>query len=299
MALNTLLDVPAPAKLNLFLHVTGRRPDGYHLLQSAFVLIDWCDTLHFERNGSGRIHRTDLNPGPDALPAEDLSVRAARLLQQVSGTRLGVEISLDKRVPWGAGLGGGSSDAASTLLALNRLWGLNWSRQRLLGLGLQLGADVPFFIGGHNAWVEGVGEQLTPLPEPTGKPWSARHYAILKPEQAIATAKIFGDPLLPRSTERTTMAVFLEQPTIFGCNDLQKSAEKHCSQVVEAVDYLGQVFGSARMSGSGSAVFSSVSDISGDPGKLLATLPQGWKYRVCQGMVQHPLLNWASDSGAD
>ncbi len=299
MALNTLLDVPAPAKLNLFLHVTGRRPDGYHLLQSAFVLIDWCDTLHFERNDSGRIQRTDLNPGPEPLPADDLSVRAARLLQQASGTTYGVDISLDKQVPWGAGLGGGSSDAATTLLALNRLWGLNWSRPRLLELGLRLGADVPFFIGGRNAWVEGVGEQLTPLPEPTNLPWADRRYAVLKPEHAIATAKIFGDPLLPRSTERTTMAVFLEQQKDFGTNDLQRSAEQHCPQVTEALQRLSTVFGSSRMSGSGSAVFSSVSDISGDPGKLLATLPQGWKYRVCQGMAQHPLLNWAVDSDAD
>ncbi len=164
---------------------------------------------------------------------------------------------------------------------------------------MRLGADVPFFIGGRNAWVEGVGEQLTPLPEPTNLPWADRRYAVLKPEHAIATAKIFGDPLLPRSTERTTMAVFLEQQKDFGTNDLQRSAEQHCPQVAEALQRLSTVFGSSRMSGSGSAVFSSVSDISGDPGKLLATLPQGWKYRVCQGMAQHPLLNWAVDSDAD
>jgi 4-diphosphocytidyl-2-C-methyl-D-erythritol kinase len=299
MALNSLLDVPAPAKLNLFLHITGRRPDGYHLLQSAFVLIDWCDTLHFERNGSGRIDRTDLNPGPEPLPADDLSTRAARLLQQVSGATCGVDISLNKQVPWGAGLGGGSSDAASTLLALNRLWGLNWPRSRLLELGLKLGADVPFFIGGHNAWVEGVGELLTPLPDLTGRPWSTRRYAVLKPEQGIATAKIFGDPLLPRSTKRTTMAVFLEQPNNFDRNDLQSSAQSHCQQVSQALSVLSQQFGSAQMSGSGSAVFSSVSDSSVDFGKLLATLPQTWKYRFCQGLDQHPLLNWADDSGAD
>ena len=153
MGLRSLLDVAAPAKLNLFLHVVGRRADGYHLLQSVFVLIDWCDTLHFERRADGRLARHDLGA---ALPDDDLCLRAARLLQAESGTRLGADISIEKHVPWGAGMGGGSSDAASTLLALNRLWGLNLPRERLAALGLKLGADVPFFIGGHNAFVEGI-----------------------------------------------------------------------------------------------------------------------------------------------
>ena len=151
MTLRSLLDVPAPAKLNLFLHVVGRRPDGYHLLQSVFVLIDWADTLHFELRNDARLTRRDLSA---SLPENDLCLRAARALQAASQTTLGADISIDKQVPWGAGLGGGSSDAATTLLALNRMWNLNWSRSQLQALGLTLGADVPFFIGGDNAWVE-------------------------------------------------------------------------------------------------------------------------------------------------
>jgi 4-diphosphocytidyl-2-C-methyl-D-erythritol kinase len=164
MSLQALYDVPAPAKLNLFLHIVGRRADGYHLLQSLFVLIDWADTLHFDLRQDGGLRRHDLGP---ALPADDLCLRAARALQAASGTHLGADISIHKHVPWGAGMGGGSSDAASTLLALNRLWGLHWPRARLLALGLQLGADVPFFVGGDNAFVQGVGEQLLPMQRAT------------------------------------------------------------------------------------------------------------------------------------
>jgi 4-diphosphocytidyl-2-C-methyl-D-erythritol kinase len=153
MSLTALYDVPAPAKLNLFLHIVGRRPDGYHLLQSLFVLIDWQDSLHFELRQDGALQRHDLGP---ALPADDLCLRAARALQSASGTHLGADISIDKQVPWGAGMGGGSSDAASTLLALNRLWGLRWPRQRLLDLGLTLGADVP----------------LSPATTPSSKVWA-------------------------------------------------------------------------------------------------------------------------------
>jgi 4-diphosphocytidyl-2-C-methyl-D-erythritol kinase len=157
----TLYDVVAPAKLNLFLHVVGRRADGYHLLQSVFVLIDWFDTLHFERRTDGALARHDLGA---ALPADDLCLRAARALQAQSGTRFGADISIDKQVPWGAGMGGGSSDAATTLLALNRVWELHWPLSRLFALGLTLGADVPFFLGGRNAWVEGIGEgRLAPI----------------------------------------------------------------------------------------------------------------------------------------
>src|SRR5436190_2613734 len=148
--MKALYDVAAPAKLNLFLHVVGRRADGYHLIQSAFVLIDWRDTLHLELRADGGLARHDLAA---KLPDDDLCLRAAHLLQRESGTTLGADISIDKQVPWGAGMGGGSSDAASTLLALNRLWALNWPLSRLLTLGLALGADVPFFLAGHNAWV--------------------------------------------------------------------------------------------------------------------------------------------------
>src|SRR5690349_11943784 len=161
--MRALYDVPAPAKLNLFLHVTGRRADGYHLLQSAFMLIDWCDTLHFEKRPAGHLSRQDLGP---ALPADDLCLRAARALQQACGSDQGAHIAILKRVPAEAGLGGGSSDAASCLLALNQLWGLGMTLAALERIGVALGADVPFFLRGHNAWVEGIGEQIRPIPLP-------------------------------------------------------------------------------------------------------------------------------------
>src|SRR5574344_455923 len=161
--MHTLYDVPAPAKLNLFLHITGRRTDGYHLLQSVFMLIDWCDTRCFERlTSSADIHRSDANASTP-LPANDLCVRAAQALQAATGCQQGVHIHLNKSIPAQAGMGGGSSDAATTLLALNRLWQLNLSRSELARIGLTLGADVPFFIHGRNAWVEGVGEHISPL----------------------------------------------------------------------------------------------------------------------------------------
>jgi 4-diphosphocytidyl-2-C-methyl-D-erythritol kinase len=221
MALSALLDLPAPAKLNLFLHVVGRRADGYHLLQSAFVLIDWADRLHVERRRDGRLQRHDLGL---ALPAEDLCLRAARALQQASGSPWGADLHLDKQLPWGAGLGGGSSDAATTLIALNRLWGLGWSRHRLLALAATLGADVPFFVGGHNAFVEGIGERLTPLH------WPRTWYAVVKPSESLPTPLIFGDPDLERSTDPVIVAGFLadaERRTSrlqAGCSDGAKGA---------------------------------------------------------------------------
>ncbi|HEX4509181.1 MAG TPA: 4-(cytidine 5'-diphospho)-2-C-methyl-D-erythritol kinase, partial [Burkholderiaceae bacterium] len=192
MAVLSLSDLPAPAKLNLFLHVVGRRDDGYHLLQSLFVLIDWADTLHVERRLDGRLQRHDLGV---ALPADDLVLRAARALKEASGCALGADISIEKRVPWGAGLGGGSSDAATTLLALNRLWGLGWPRERLLRLGVTLGADVPFFLGGTNAFVEGIGDVLRPVD------WPSRRYAVVQPPQPVSTQAIFTDPRLPRDSQ--------------------------------------------------------------------------------------------------
>lgn len=199
--MQALYDVPAPAKLNLFLHVVGKRPDGYHLLESVFALVDWADTLHFERRGDGLLQRHDRG---DALPADDLCLRAARLLQAESGCTLGADIHIEKRLPSGAGMGGGSSDAASTLLALNRLWGLHWPLSRLLPLGLKLGADVPFFLGGRNAFVQGIGEDLTPieLPEQT--------FAIVKPDVSIPTKDIFSSPLLQHSESLAIVAVFPE-----------------------------------------------------------------------------------------
>jgi 4-diphosphocytidyl-2-C-methyl-D-erythritol kinase len=294
----SLHDVAAPAKLNLFLHVVGRRPDGYHLLQSVFLLIDWCDTLHFERRADARLARHDLSA---PLPADDLCLRAARALQRESGSSLGVDISIDKQLPWGAGLGGGSSDAASTLLALNLLWGLNWPMRRLLALGLGLGADVPFFLGGHNAFVEGIGERLTPLALP--RQW----LAVLKPPQGIATRDIFESPLLVPDTE----AVILEglfasaggQPHDFGAqflrgfgrNDLQPAAQNLCPEVAQAARLLEERFGNSRMTGSGSAVFARA----GHEDRPMATMPAqpapGWVGRMCRSLEAHPLLGWARD----
>ena len=316
MSLVALYDVPAPAKLNLFLHIVGRRPDGYHLLQSVFVLIDWCDTLHFERRHDGRLQRHDLGP---ALPPDDLSLRAARALQQASGTSLGADLSVHKQVPWGAGLGGGSSDAATALLALNRLWGLNWPRARLQQLALPLGADVPFFVGGHNAFVEGIGEQLTPLPA-----WPGQDYLVVKPAQSIATAAIFGSPYLARNTEAAIVMSFLADADLpnklsagYGKNDLQPAAQLICPDLLQVADWLHGRFGNSRMSGSGSAVFARIDRILGtgdqppapgggaatlqrlsqspsqNPSQALQQLQQGWVGRMCCSLDRHPLVGWA------
>lgn len=292
MSIASLTDVAAPAKLNLFLHIVGRRADGYHLLQSVFVLVDWCDTLHFERRTDARLQRHDLGP---ALPADDLCLRAARALQAASGTRFGADISIDKQVPWGAGMGGGSSDAASTLLALNRLWGLDWSRSRLMALGLSLGADVPFFIGGQNAFVEGIGERLTPLTLP--RQW----FAVVKPEASIETRAIFASPLLARDHVPDIVEGFLDEAGIqklvegYGSNVMQPPAEVECPQVAKAAEVLQARFGNSRMTGSGSAVFARA----GTGGQPLATLPsdlpEGWVGRMCRSLELHPHRGWASD----
>lgn len=304
MPLHSLLDVPAPAKLNLFLHVVGRRDDGYHLLQSVFVLIDWADTLHFECRSDGLLRRHDIGP---ALPADDLALRAARLLQQRSGTALGADISVLKRVPWGAGMGGGSSDAATVLLALNRLWGLGWSRAQLLELAPLLGADVPFFVGGCNAFVEGIGERLTPLAVPPAR------YAVVKPPVSIPTAEIFRSPLLTISQPEDRIAVFLADdatPSILqpahGRNDLQAAAQDRAPEVAQAAEWLRSRYGHSRMTGSGSAVFARIDidakiDTAGSPvatgpedeAKAFATLPAGWVGRLCRGLDRHPLRDWA------
>ena len=290
MTVRALWDVPAPAKLNLFLHVTGRRPDGYHLLQSVFVLIDWCDTLHFERRDDSVLRRHDIGP---ALPDDDLSLRAARSLQAASGTRLGADITVQKRVPWGAGMGGGSSDAASTLLALNRLWGLNWPREALLRLALPLGADVPFFVRGHNAFVEGIGEQLTPIALP--RQW----LAVVKPAESIATASIFGSRLLTRDTEAVIVMDFLadaqlKQMLVDGHNDLQPAAESLCPTVTQVAAWLAARYGNSRMTGSGSAVFARAG--TGDQPVAIwgeGELPSSWVGRMCRSLDCHPLVGWA------
>ncbi len=280
--MNGLHDVLAPAKLNLFLHITGRREDGYHLMQSAFMLLDWCDVLHFDRLDTGRIERTDLST---PLPADDLIVRAARLLQSASGTRLGAHIAVDKRLPAMAGLGGGSSDAASTLLALNRLWGLNWTRRQLAPLALRLGADVPFFILGRPAWAEGVGEILTPIELPR------QRFVVVKPSKGLSTADIFGDPGLERGHKSVTISDFVAQPYGFGQNDLQQVAERLSPDVRAALNVLRSWGLRPRMTGSGSAVFAPVPE-----SFQLPPVSSDLTCRVCHNLSVHPLEGWvASD----
>jgi len=295
MAVKAFYDLPAPAKLNLFLHITGRRADGYHLLQSVFVLIDWADTLHVERRDDGLLRRHDLGL---ALPADDLSLRAARALQQASGCGLGADISVLKNVPWGAGMGGGSSDAATVLLALNRLWNLDWPRARLLELAAPLGADVPFFVGGDNAFVEGIGERLTPIE------WAPRRYAVVKPAESLGTAGIFSHPDLARDTEPATLAGSVallnaqQEPgkthlggAVFSHNDLQPVAQALCPPIAQVAQWLEQRFGNSRMTGSGSAVFATVGadGVSWPEGEL----PEGWSGRMCRSLAHHPSRDWA------
>jgi len=287
-----LHDLAAPAKLNLFLHVVGRRADGYHLLQSVFVLIDWVDTLHVERRSDAALRRHDL---ADPLPADDLCLRAARALQQASGTTLGADIHVLKRVPAGAGLGGGSSDAATTLLALNRLWDLHWPPERLEALALTLGADVPFFVHGRNAFVQGVGEQITPVELP------ATWLAVVKPAASLGTAAVFGSADLERTTPPVILADFLADTSLsdcdregFGRNDLQAVAQRECADVGHAARWLRERFGNSRMSGSGSAVFARA----GTGDRPVATwsaedLPPRWVGRMCRSLSVHPLLHWS------
>lgn len=278
-----LNDVPAPAKLNLFLYITGRREDGYHLLQSVFMLIDWADRLHFDRRADGQLRREDLST---ALPADDLILRAARALQTASGTPWGAHIAVQKLLPAQAGMGGGSSDAATTLLALNRLWELNWPLERLLPLGLALGADVPFFLRGRNAWVEGIGEYIQPLVLPAG------HFAVIKPDQGLETARIFQDAGLERDCKSATLADFAASPFGFGRNVLQPVAQRHCPAVTQALQWLESRGLEPRMTGSGSAVFAPCpSDW------VMDALPAGWQGRVCSNLSHHPLAGWASESG--
>jgi 4-diphosphocytidyl-2-C-methyl-D-erythritol kinase len=278
--MRSLHNVQAPAKLNLFLHITGRRDDGYHLLQSVFMLIDWCDTLHFDVRDDGVIEREDLNV---PLPADDLVMRAAQSLQRASGTSLGAHIAIEKHIPAQAGMGGGSSDAATTLLALNRLWGLNWPLSKLMPLGLALGADVPFFLGGHNAWVEGIGEKITPINVPPAR------FAVVKPNAGLETAKIFRHPELERATETATMTVFAVDPYGFGRNDLQPVAQALCPEITEALQWLGSHGLSPRMTGSGSAVFAQLPD-----GALIQSTPHDWQMRICSNLAVHPQAGWAA-----
>lgn len=276
-----LYDVAAPAKLNLFLHITGRRDDGYHLLQSVFMLIDWCDTLNVELRQDGLITREDLGA---SLPADDLIVRAARALQAATGSRAGAHIGVHKRIPTQAGMGGGSSDAASTLLALNRLWRLDLPLTALSRIGLALGADVPFFLGGHNAWVEGIGERIQPIQLPIAR------FLVVKPQAGLETRAIFSDPDLKRDTETAIISGFAANAFGFGRNDLQPVAQKLCPGVTQALEWLQSLGLNGRMTGSGSAVFAPVlQDFK------LGPVPHGFQVRLCNSLAAHPLVGWATD----
>jgi len=273
-------DYPAPAKLNLFLHVVGRRPDGYHLLQSVFALVDAADRLRFAVRGDGEIRRVSELAG---VPAEsDLVVRAARLLKSETGTALGADIEVDKRLPLGGGMGGGSSDAATTLVVLNRLWATGLDRPALQALGARLGADVPFFVFGRNAWVEGVGEKLTPIDLPPA--W----YLVLVPPVAVPTGEIFAAPELTRDTEALKMEDFSAQsgPGRFR-NDLEAVVAARYPPVREHLAWLaGQ--GGGRLTGSGACVFARFEDrASAD--RVLEKLPGSMKGFVARGLDEHPL----------
>ena len=284
--MRSLHDVPAPAKLNLFLHITGRRDDGYHLLQSVFMLLDWHDTLHFDKRGDGNVSREDLSGM--ALPADDLIMRAARALQQATGCSQGVHIGLEKRLPAQAGMGGGSSDAASTLMALNRLWQLNLTRRELQRIGLGLGADVPFFLCGSSAWVEGIGEHITPLEHSHALP--PQRFVVVKPEAGLETLSIFRAPDLKRDHAHATIADFAADHYGFGQNDLQPVAERLQPEVKKAIDWLKSFKLRARMTGSGSAVFAPLTqtiDFENAPGI--------WNVRVCRNLQAHPLKDWLKD----
>ena len=277
--MKSLYDICAPAKLNLFLHIVGRRPDGYHLLESVFMLIDWSDTLHFEVRRDGQISREDLST---TLPQHDLIVRAAQALQLASGTSQGAHISIDKRIPAQAGMGGGSSDAASTLLALNRLWGLNLSLSSLKAIGLKLGADVPFFLGGHNAWVTGIGEVMTPIDVP------AARFVVVKPSQGLETQRIFSHPDLKRDTKPAILSGFAADAFGYGQNDLQGVAQQLCPEINQALAWLDASGLTGRMTGSGSAVFAQTLH-NFEP---LRT-PESFQVKLCSNLSAHPLQGWA------
>ncbi|MEO8165372.1 MAG: 4-(cytidine 5'-diphospho)-2-C-methyl-D-erythritol kinase [Betaproteobacteria bacterium] len=276
---------PAPAKLNLFLHVIGRKPDGYHLLQTVFRFIDYGDEISFVVRADGAIRHT--NPLRGVPPEEDLTVRAARALQRETGCREGADISIVKRLPMGGGLGGGSSDAATTLIALNRLWRTGWSRARLQNLALQLGADVPVFVFGQNAFAEGIGERLQPLQLPPA--W----YLVLVPELAVSTAEIFAAPELTRNTNAITIAPFSVglARNIPGRNDLEPVVCRRYPQVAHHLEWL-QRYGDARMTGSGACVFCAFESYD-QAHRVLSELPGDMRGFVARGLDRHPL--WSED----
>ena len=299
----TLYDVPAPAKVNLFLHVVGRRADGYHLLQTAFRFIDLCDTLHFDLRADGGIGRSTDLPG---VPAEqDLTLRAAHALQRATGTRQGVQIGLEKRIPQGGGLGGGSSDAATVLIALNRLWGTGLSRRELMALALPLGADVPVFVFGQSAFAQGVGEELAAVTLPE------RAYLVAQPDASVPTAEIFSAPDLTRDSSYITIADFLASPTFcFGRNDLEPVVYRLYPEVLGASRWLAEQLKprgvAVRMSGSGACLYAEFSELSeavlakteitaimrGADKTFSQTHPRFRLVQACTGLAEHPLRNW-------
>jgi 4-diphosphocytidyl-2-C-methyl-D-erythritol kinase len=267
---------PAPAKLNLFLHVTGRRADGYHELQTLFQLIDLCDTVAISVREDGQIERP---LGPPEVPYDaDLTVRAARALQSATGTRLGASLQVRKRIPVGAGLGGASSDAATTLLALNEVWGCGLSLNELASLSMPLGADVPVFVQGSSAWAEGVGERLTPVTLP-GK-W----YVVIYPGVAVSTREVFQSPELTRNSPLITIRAFFESG---GRNDCEPVVRSRAPQVAEALEWLAR-FAPARLTGTGSCVFTACGRAS-DAERLAARVPDRWMSFVARGLNSSPV----------
>jgi 4-diphosphocytidyl-2-C-methyl-D-erythritol kinase len=272
---------PAPAKLNLFLHIVGRRPDGYHELQTCFQFVDLCDEIEIKVRADGRIRRVADIPG---VPEDaDLCVRAARMLQTAAGTRLGADIGVIKRIPMGGGLGGGSSDAATCLVALNELWEMHRPEGELAALGLKLGADVPVFVRGRAAWAEGVGERLTPLYPPRA-PFEA-NYLIVRPNIGVSTAEVFQDPELTRNSPPITIDGFLASG---GRNDCLGVVRRRYPEVARALDWLSG-FGLARLTGTGACVFLAVETM--DRGReIMGKLPPGLDAFLARGLNDSPLL---------
>jgi len=276
---------PAPAKLNLFLHITGRRDDGYHLLQSTFQFLDYSDQLAFEITDDGKISRiTDI---PGVAEADDLIVRAAKLLQQQSGTSHGVNIHVKKKLPMGGGLGGGSSDAATVLVVLNQLWKTGLNKQQLADLGLTLGADVPVFVHGEAAFVEGVGEQISPIQPPE------KSILVIHPQINVSTAQIFNDPALTRDCAAIKICDLSEAVLNNVCEPI---ACKHYPQIAEAISWLSGYNQSARMTGTGACVFAEF-DSQHDAEELLQRLPEKWRGFVAKGVNQSPLYKQLAEKG--
>lgn len=267
---------PAPAKINLMLRITGRRPDGYHLLQTVFQFLDYGDRLSFTLREDGQVCRVGDFPG--VSEPEDLILMAAKSLQSATGCGLGVDIGTEKHIPMGGGLGGGSSDAATTLIALNYLWQCGLSRQELAEIGLKLGADVPVFVHGYASWAEGVGEKLTPiLPD---EPW----YLVVKPDCHVSTAEIFLNPELTRDAPQTTIRAFLAGETI---NDCLPVVQKRYPEVRQALEWLDQ-FSEARLTGTGACVFSAFAN-EADALAIKELLPESMHGFVAKGVNRSPL----------